>query len=46
LFIAAGAAAATALVLAFFTDFDGEQPEEPAVVVGLGPLALSAMVRF
>jgi tetratricopeptide (TPR) repeat protein len=57
LFIAAGAAAATALVLAFFTDFGGEHPEEPAAMVGLGPLttaetgpapglALSAMVRF
>jgi hypothetical protein len=34
---AAGALAAAALVLAFFTDFGGESPEEPGVQVVAGP---------
>ncbi|MDI7269832.1 MAG: PEGA domain-containing protein, partial [Myxococcota bacterium] len=40
LLAAAGAAAATALVLAFFTEFgSGAGPEEPPVTLGLGPTA-------
>ena len=42
LFILAGAAACAALTLSFFTDFDGERPARPAVVVGAGPLTGAA----
>jgi hypothetical protein len=40
LFVAAGAAAVAAVALAIFTDFGGsEEPEEPAVAIGVGPVA-------
>jgi tetratricopeptide (TPR) repeat protein len=57
LFSAAGAAAAAALGLAFFTDWDGDESPDPAVSVGVAPLAgppgtvpvglfLDAVIRF